>query len=96
MVWSGGESRSFHGHAECGGSGVGGDILTPSHELIAVSIESSETDLVVGQRTVVMEWPYSLLGNGRSYDVSLDGQQFLALKEATGGGGKAHVKSTWS
>ena len=58
-------------------------------QLIAVSIESREDDLVVGQRTVVMEWPYSRQGVGRSYDVSLDGRQFLALKGATGGDGEA-------
>ncbi len=35
-------------------------------------------------RESIMEWPYSLVGEGRSYDASPDGRRFLAVKLGTG------------
>jgi hypothetical protein len=55
----------------------------PPQRLVSVSIEAAGTAFSVNARTPVLDWPY--LGasgpGGRTYDVSLDGQQFLALKE---------------
>ena len=51
--------------------------------LISASIETNQGDgtLTVGERETIMEWPYSVEGEGRSFDVSLTGQRFLALKQ---------------
>ena len=62
------------------------------YELIAVSLDTDETDrsFAFSDREVVIEWPYVvLLGEGRSYDVSDDGQRFLAITTgATAGEGE--------
>ena len=52
--------------------------------LISVSIEANDANgrLAVGGREAIMEWPYSLVGEGRSYDVSPNGQRFLGLKRS--------------
>ena len=58
-----------------------------SNQLMSVSIDTVEPGeaFVFRDREVVMEWPYSVRGQGRNYDISLDGQRFLALKaEGTG------------
>ena len=46
------------------------------------SIETSNGDatLAVSRREAIMEWPYSLVAEPRSYDVSPSDQRFLALK----------------
>ena len=48
--------------------------------LMSVAIETSESRFSVGERTRVMEWPYVSSHDGRTYDVSPDGQRFLAIK----------------
>jgi serine/threonine-protein kinase len=60
-------------------------------QLMSVSIDTVEPDeaFVFRNREVVMDWPYSLRGQGRNYDVSLDGQRFLALKESGAGTGRS-------
>ena len=57
-------------------------------QLISVSVESAGTDraFALGDRTVVLDWPYSVLGDGRNYDVSPDGRRFLAIKPVTSDG----------
>jgi hypothetical protein len=59
-------------------------------QLMSVSIDTDEPDeaFVFRNREVVMDWPYSLRGQGRNYDVSLDGQRFLALQLAGAGTGQ--------
>jgi serine/threonine-protein kinase len=60
-------------------------------ELIAVSLDTDETDgsFAFRDREVVMEWPYLSGAGGRSYDVSPDGQRFLAIMTvATAGEGE--------
>lgn len=52
--------------------------------LMSVTVESSESGLNLGERDRIMEWPYERSYDGRSYDVSLDGQRFLAIKENPG------------
>ncbi len=55
----------------------------PPERLMAAAIEATETTFSFGSRTPILDWPY--LGasgpGGRTYDVSPDGQKFLALKE---------------
>ena len=64
-------------------------------QLISVSLDSRDADgpLAVGGRAAIMDWPYVLgpngnisLGGGRPYDVSPDGQRFLAIKLIAGEG----------
>ena len=50
-----------------------------SPQLISVSIESRDSSLMVSGRETVMDWPYLRPTEGRDYDISPDGQQFLAL-----------------
>jgi serine/threonine-protein kinase len=52
-----------------------------SLRLMAVAVDASDTRFAFGERRTVLEWPYSLGFAGRSYDVSPDGQRFLAIKE---------------
>ena len=56
--------------------------------LMSASIETNDADgtLASGGRVAILEWPYSLVGEGRSYDVSPDSQRFLALKQGTADG----------
>jgi len=53
-------------------------------QLISVSLNIGEIDRAfrIGAREALLDWPYFRNNEGRSYDVSLDGQRFLALKEA--------------
>ncbi len=55
----------------------------PPERLIAVAIEATETAFSFGSRMPLLDWPYlGASGPGaRTYDVSDDGQQFLAIKE---------------
>ena len=57
-------------------------------QLISVPIDTRDADgtLAVGGRQAIMDWPYFLGGQARTYDVSQDGQQFLAIKVITGEG----------
>jgi len=52
--------------------------------LMSVAIDPSESSLNVGERSRVMAWLYDRPYDGRTYDVSLDGQRFLAIKENPG------------
>jgi len=54
-------------------------------QLMSVSSDTDETDrsFAFRDREVVLEWLYYHRGNGRSYDVSPDGQRFLAIKDGT-------------
>jgi len=56
----------------------------PPVRLMSASVVATETVFSVGTRTAILDWPYLGLGRrpGRMYDVSLDGQQFLAIKES--------------
>ena len=59
-------------------------------QLISVSIETPDDGtLAVSGREAIMDWPYSLVGEGRSYDVSPNGERFLAVKRVTGDGDSA-------
>ena len=53
-------------------------------ELISVSVESNESDrtFAFGDREAILNWPYFTAPEGRTYDVSPDGQQFLVIKGA--------------
>jgi hypothetical protein len=51
---------------------------TPS--LMAVSVQTDGASFAFGSRTTLFDWPYHESDQGRNYDVSLDGQQFLAIK----------------
>ena len=61
-----------------------------SPQLMSVSLDTAEADgpFTFRDREVVLEWPYLTGGEGRNYDVSLDGQRFLVVKAAEGGGGE--------
>ena len=53
--------------------------------LMAVSLDEGGAGFSVNARTSLMDWPYMEgVGSvvGRNYDVSLDGQQLLAIKNA--------------
>jgi len=52
--------------------------------LMSVAIGPSESSLNVGERSRIMAWLYDRPYDGRTYDVSLDGQRFLAIKENPG------------
>ena len=56
--------------------------------LISVAIDTRDADgtFAVRGREAIMDWPYFLQGQARSYDVSPDGQRFLAIKPITGAG----------
>jgi len=51
-----------------------------SWRLMAVSVQTDAPNFVYGSRAALLDWPYLADGQGRPYDVSLDGQQFLAIK----------------
>ena len=55
-----------------------------------------ETDrsFVFRDREVVLEWPYFFQAEGRTYDVSGDGQRFLAIKVGAGAGAGAGEDET--
>jgi serine/threonine-protein kinase len=58
----------------------------PPVRLMSVSIEAAATGFSFSTRTPILDWPYRFIGPpGRKYDVSLDGQQFLALRERGSG-----------
>jgi hypothetical protein len=57
-----------------------------------VSIEATETVFSSGLRTPLLDWPYrELQGAGRTYDVSDDGQRFLAIEEGGAEGTTARI-----
>ena len=60
----------------------------PPVRLMSVSVEATDTDFSFGDRTPVLDWPYRSVNGppGRVYDVSLDGQRFLAIKFGAGAG----------
>lgn len=49
-------------------------------QLMAVSVQPDGATFASSNRTALLDWPYRADGQGRTYDVSLDGQQFLAIK----------------
>jgi serine/threonine-protein kinase len=51
--------------------------------LMAVAVEPTDGRFAFRERRGVLEWPY-VQAEGRGYDVALDGQRFLAIKEGTG------------
>ena len=53
--------------------------LEPRPRLISVAVETTGA-FAIESRTAVMNWRWSTSGEGRTYDVSLDGERFLALK----------------
>jgi len=64
----------------------------PPTRLISVSIEATETVFSSGLRTPLLDWPYrGLQGAGRTYDVSDDGQRFLAIEEGGAEGTTARI-----
>ncbi len=50
---------------------------------MSVSVDATETAFSFSTRAPILDWPYrgAFGGNGRKYDVSADGQQFLAIKQ---------------
>jgi len=50
-------------------------------QLISVSVEATETSFSLGARTPLLDWPYRFTDGARTYDVSSDGQRFLAIKD---------------
>ena len=63
--------------------------LQPGPELISVSLDTGEADqpFTFGDREVVMDWPYFAGATGRTYDVSPEGERFLAITVAGAGEG---------
>ena len=58
----------------------------PPERLMSVSVESAETTFSFSARTPILYWPYlGANGGSRTYDVSPDGQRFLAIKELDAG-----------
>jgi Tol biopolymer transport system component len=52
-----------------------------SPQLMAVSVDADSTErFVYGERRLIMNWPYFAVTESRSYDVSPDGERFLAIK----------------
>ncbi len=49
--------------------------------LLAVSVDTGAETFAFGARTAILDWPYYDNDVGRTYDLSLDGQQFLVIKE---------------
>ncbi|MEX2130722.1 MAG: protein kinase, partial [Pseudohongiellaceae bacterium] len=49
-------------------------------QLMVVSVQTDGATFAFGSRTALLDWPYYTTAQGREYDVSLDGQQFLAIK----------------
>jgi len=55
-------------------------------QLVAVPVEATAEGgrFRYGERQVVLDnWPYYTGGNGRNYDVSLDGQRFVVIREGS-------------
>ena len=54
--------------------------------MISVSLDTGEPDrgFAFRDREVVLEWPYYTGAEGRNYDLSPDGQRFLAVKVGSG------------
>ena len=54
--------------------------------LMAVTLEEAGSDFAVDARRALIDWPYRAnvrtFQFGRNYDVSLDGQRFLTIKES--------------
>lgn len=51
-----------------------------SWRLMAVSVQTDAPAFAFSNRAALLDWPYLVNFPGRSHDVSLDGQQFLAIK----------------
>jgi|GEM_PF-658396 len=51
-----------------------------TQRLMAVSVQNDGSTFVFENRAALLDWPYFADAQGRSYDVSLDGQQFLVVK----------------
>ena len=47
--------------------------------LMSVAVQSSDANLLVGDRAPIMSWPYRMFGTKRSWDAADDGR-FLAIK----------------
>jgi eukaryotic-like serine/threonine-protein kinase len=54
--------------------------------MMALTLEPGAENFAFGTRSAILDWPYINYGHGRDYDVSLDGQRFLAIKS---------VSNTW-
>jgi len=52
--------------------------------LMAVSVQTDAPAFAFSNRAALLDWPYTADAQGRSHDVSLDGQQFLAIKPVVG------------
>ncbi len=50
--------------------------------MMAVDVDISASGFSFGDRKTILDWPYAT-GFSRHYDVSIDGQRFLALKSLT-------------
>jgi Tol biopolymer transport system component/predicted Ser/Thr protein kinase len=60
--------------------------------LMSVSVESDETTFSFSERKSVLDWPYRSTGRGRVYDVSQDGEHFLAMRAAGRSANTARIK----
>jgi len=66
--------------------------------LISVSIQAADTEFSIGPRTAILPWSYIGTNGpgGRPYDVSFDGQKFLAIKDsATGAQEQIIIVQNW-
>ena len=61
--------------------------------MMAVVYEATETEFSVVSRTPLLDWPYLGINGpaGRSYDVSHDGQRFLAIKPSGDAGAAERI-----
>jgi eukaryotic-like serine/threonine-protein kinase len=65
-------------------------------ELVSVAVRSggAGSAFTFGERNVVLDWPYFGNGAGRTYDVSPDGQRFLAIRVGDAADGDPSVDIT--
>jgi serine/threonine-protein kinase len=66
------------------------------YQLMSASVTTggSSQAFTFGERTALFDWPYFVGAEGRSYDVSLDGERFLAIKAENNTAGAASVDIT--
>ena len=72
---------------------------TPHPRMMSVAIEPGRQAFSPGSRRPLLDWPYRATGAGREYDVSLDGQRFLAIKvggTAETGSSRAIIVQNWT
>jgi len=70
----------------------------PLPRLMVMPVET-DSEFVPGDRRALIDWPYSDSGDGRNFDISPDGQRFLAVRpvdpDAAGLGSEIIVVLNW-